>query len=98
LTLEERRKRHLYFRGPGILSKNKLSWLEYNREMFETCQYQGENRLFPTGNERIQVSPDTESICNELRNKEYNAIIKLIHMSGVPPRATPTKQLRLNKQ
>jgi hypothetical protein len=93
MTFEQRLKRYVEIKGPGTLEKNKLIWLERNREIIETCRDHRENMLFPTGSVKIIVSPKTEKFCKEQRNKEFNENRRLIPMGGMPPRAAPQQQL-----
>ena len=85
MTFEQRLKRSVEIRGPGTLEKNKMMWLECNRETIETCRDQGDNRLFPTGGEKIIVSPETELFCKELRSNEFKGNRKMAPISGHPP-------------
>ncbi len=87
MTFEERRKRYVETLGPGTLSKNRLIWMELDRENIEICRTsQG---LLVLDKSYINSDEKIAQFCEELSEKENpkNEIIN-IPMGGTPPRKT----------
>lgn len=89
MTFEQRRNRHVEIRGPGTLAKNKLIWLESDRENIEICRTS--QTLFNVDKGLIKADEKIVRFCEEFRQKEGNdsSYPYPYPIPGTPARKTP---------
>lgn len=93
LTFEQRRKRIVEILGPGTLEKNRLIWLESDRENIEICS--SSQTLFNADKNLIKVDENVKQFCEEFRQKEGNesSYPYPFPIPGTPARKTPNTPL-----